>query len=63
MEHLSQRAVLKVGHDKCFIKCLFLLEGHKVINLVIFDSALSLELAFLIIFKTCVHYFLSIYYF
>ena len=29
MKHSSQRTVLKLGLDKCFIMCPFLLEGHK----------------------------------
>ena len=43
MKHSSQRTVLKLGLDKCFIK--------KVINLVILNSALSLELVFLLYLK------------
>ena len=53
MKHPSQRTVLKLGLDKCpFFK--------KVRNLVILDSALSLELAFLITFKTCLSNFNSL---
>ena len=49
MKHRSQRTVLKLGLDKCFINCPFLLEDHKFGH-----SALSLELAFFIIFKTSI---------
>ena len=52
MKHPSQRTVLKFGLDKCP----FLLKGHKFG----LDSVLSLELAFLIIFKTCLSNFNSL---